>query len=180
MKSTVKRHLYLRNLGVLPRYLCLLGKCKMSERISEEIKDAIIAAYLNGASEKEAAELFGYSSKVCHNALKRRGIKARSVSEAMFISSRVRRIPKEHEDAMIAAYLAGATAKQAAAQFGYSEPSCFKALQNRGITPRSSSESQRMPSEREDAIIAAYLAGASAKQAAAQFGYSRTTGENVL
>jgi transposase len=152
----------------------------MSERIPEEIEDAIITAYLNGSSKKEAAALFGYSSKVCHNALKRRSIKARNVSEAMFASSQIHRISKEHDDAMVAAYLAGATAKQAAAQFGYSDESCYKALRNRGIASRSSSESYRMPSEHEDGIIAAYLAGASAKEAATQFGFSRSTGQNVL
>ena len=149
-------------------------------RIPKEREDAIIAAYLNGASKEEAAALFGYSSKVCHNALKRRGIKARNVSEAMFASPHIRRIPKEHEEAMVAAYLAGSTAMQAAAQLGYSDASCYKALRNRGIASRSPSESYRMPSEHEDAIVAIYLAGASAEQAAAQFGYSRSTGQNVL
>lgn len=152
----------------------------MSSRIPKEREDAIIATYLNGASKEEAAALFGYSSKVCHNALKRRGIKARNVSEAMFASPHIRRIPKEHEEAMVAAYLAGSTAMQAAAQFGYSDASCFKALRDRGVASRSASEVCRMPSEHEDAIVAAYLAGASAKQAAEQFGYSRATGQNVL
>ena len=152
----------------------------MPERISKEIEDAIIAAYLDGASAKEAAAQFGYDKRTCLNALKRRGLKPRTSLETMFLSSYARYIPKEHEDAMIAAYLAGASARQAAESLGYEAAHCFRVLQSRGITRRSSAETQRIPSKHEDAIIAAYLVGASAKEAAAQFGYSRQTGENVL
>ncbi|MBV9229227.1 MAG: hypothetical protein JOZ18_07930 [Chloroflexi bacterium] len=149
-------------------------------RISEERENAIIAAYLSGATQEEVAAQFGCDRGTCIKILRRRGIKARSKSEAMSASDRVQRMPKEHEDAMIAAYLAGASAKQAAAQFGYSNVSCLNVLRRRGIVPRSISEIRRMPLEHEDAIIAAYLAGATTQQAAELFGYNSTTAINVL
>ncbi len=101
----------------------------MSEKIPEEKEDAMIAAYLNGVSAKEAAALFGYDQATCLNALKRRGLKARTPLETMFLSSYARYIPKEHEDAMVAAYLAGASARQAAESLGYEEAHCFRVLQ---------------------------------------------------
>jgi|SRR5437660_9429602 len=52
-------------------------------------------------------------------------------------------IPQEHRDAMVAAYLAGATAKEAAAQFGYSYMACIFALKQQGIEPRTNSEAHR-------------------------------------
>ena len=52
-------------------------------------------------------------------------------------------IPQEHRDAMVAAYLAGATAQEAAAQFGYSYMACIFALRQRGIEPRTNSETHR-------------------------------------
>ena len=52
-------------------------------------------------------------------------------------------IPQEHRDAMVAAYLAGATAEEAAAQFGYSYMACIFALKQRGIKPRGRSEAHR-------------------------------------
>jgi hypothetical protein len=52
-------------------------------------------------------------------------------------------IPQEHRDAMVAAYLAGATAEEAAAQFGYSYMACIFGLKQRGITPRGRSEAHR-------------------------------------
>lgn len=54
-----------------------------------------------------------------------------------------KRIPQEHRDTMVAAYLAGATAEEAAAQFGYSYMACIFALKQRGIEPRSSSQTHR-------------------------------------
>jgi hypothetical protein len=52
-------------------------------------------------------------------------------------------IPQEQRDAMVAAYLAGATAEEAAAQFGYSYMACIFALKQRGIEPRSNSQTHR-------------------------------------
>ena len=45
-------------------------------------------------------------------------------------------IPQEHRDSMVASYLAGATAKEAANQFGYSYMACIFALKQKGIEPR--------------------------------------------
>ena len=45
-------------------------------------------------------------------------------------------IPQEHRDFMVASYLAGATAKEAANQFGYSYMACIFALKQKGIEPR--------------------------------------------
>ncbi len=52
-------------------------------------------------------------------------------------------IPQEHRDAMVAAYLAGATAEEAATQFGYSYMACIFALKQCGIKPRGRSEAHR-------------------------------------
>jgi hypothetical protein len=52
-------------------------------------------------------------------------------------------IPQEHRDAMVAAYLAGATAKEAANQFGYSYMACIFALKQKGIEPRTNGETHR-------------------------------------
>jgi hypothetical protein len=91
-----------------------------------------------------------------------------------------RKIPKEHEDTMIEAYLSGATRTEAAALFGYSEKVCLNILKGRGITPRSLSESHFIPLAHENAMIAAYLAGASTRRAAELFGYSGQTCTNTL
>ncbi len=152
----------------------------MSSRIPREIEDAMIAAYLDGATQEEVAAQFGYSRGTCITVLQRRGIKARNPADKLRTLAQARSIPKEHEDAMIVAYVAGATAKEAAAQFGYSDVSCFNVLRRRGIASRSISEARSMAREHEDAIVEAYLAGASAERAAAQFGYNHVTGLNVL
>ena len=39
-------------------------------------------------------------------------------------------IPQEHRDAMVAAYLAGATAEEAAAQFGWKCKTAIRAAEN--------------------------------------------------
>ncbi len=75
----------------------------------------MIAAYLAGASAKEAAAPFGYSGDACRKVLSRNGIAARS-----------QQITKEHEEGMIAAYLDGATQKQAAALFGHPAAAALK------------------------------------------------------
>src|SRR5947209_1873680 len=152
----------------------------MPSRVPRETEDAMIAAYLDGATQEEVAAQFGCSRDTCIRVLQRRGIKARSISEAMTASDKVRRTPKELEDAMVAAYLAGATLEQAAAQFGYSATACQTALKRRGITPRTLSEASRIPREHEDIIIELYLAGVTLEEAAARFGYSPGTVINVL
>ncbi len=48
---------------------------------SKHHEDAIIAAYLNGATQKEAAALFGYSRDVCQDILRRNGIETRPPSK---------------------------------------------------------------------------------------------------
>src|SRR5205814_1984205 len=129
-------------------------------RIDPDHEDAIVTAYLEGATQAEAAALFGYSGDACLNALRRRGITPRSHAEVF-------RIPQEHEDAIITAYLSGATLQRASALFGYSDHACFNALQRRGITPRNHSEACCIPPEHEEGILMAYLSGASTEQAAA-------------
>lgn len=96
----------------------------------------MIAAYLAGATQVEAAALFGYDGTTCGHVLRRRGIVLRTLSEAFSI-------PKEHEEAIVAAYLEGATQAQAAALFGYSGDACLNALKRRGIVPRSFQEVAR-------------------------------------
>ena len=101
----------------------------MPERTPKEIEDAIIAAYLSGATAKQAAAQFGYSEANCLNILRRRDIKARSISE-------LHRIPPEHEDAIIEAYLNGASQKEAAALFGYGVETCLRIVRQRGVELR--------------------------------------------
>jgi hypothetical protein len=62
-------------------------------------------------------------------------------------------IPQEHRDAMVAAYLAGATAEEAAAQFGYSYMACIFALKQRGIKPRGRSETHRRYAVDETSVL---------------------------
>src|SRR6266568_7370461 len=134
----------------------------MTTRIPKEHEDAMIAAYLNGATQEQAAALFGYGRKTCARILKQRGIPIRSIVE-------VCRIPKEHEDAMIAAYLAGVTQGEAAAFFGYNGTICSNVLKRRKIPMRTASEAHRIPKEHEDIMIAAYLKGATQEEAARSF-----------
>ena len=150
--------------GVLKRRGIMPRKAGGSRRMPKEHEDSIIEAYLAGATLEEAAALSGYNKETCSDVLKRRGIAVRE-----------RRMPREHEDAIVAAYLAGATQEQAAALFGYHETTCANVLKRRGIPLRTLSEALSIPNEHEDAIIAAYLSGASAAQAVAPFGYSRET-----
>lgn len=153
----------LKRRGIIPR--SAPGAC----RTPKEHEDAMIIAYLAGATQEEAFAQFGYDKTTCSNILKRNGIAVRE-----------RRIPKDHEEAIIAAYLAGATQEDAASLFGYDGKTCANILKRRSIIPRSSSETSRMPKEHEDGIIAAYLGGASAERAAAEFGYTDDTCFNVL
>lgn len=152
----------------------------MPQRLPREIEDAIIAAYLDGASQEEVAIQFGCSRDTVFHVLQRRGVKARKPADNLRNVAKERAIPKEHEDAIIAAYLAGATLKEAAAQFGYSDVSGSNVLRRRGIKARTVSEIRSIPKAHEEAIVTAYLAGASAEAAAAQFGYSHATVLNVL
>lgn len=142
-------------------------------RIPLKHEEAIVAAYLAGATQADAAALFGYSGDACLNALKRRGIVPRSYAEVF-------RIPLEHEEEIVAAYLAGATQEEAAALFGYSGKTCLNVLKRRGIIPRNHAEVCSIPPEHEEGMIAAYLAGASTDQAAALFGHNGQTSANVL
>jgi hypothetical protein len=87
-----------------------------------------------------------------------------------------KRIPKEHEDAMIETYLNGATLEQATAPLGYDKTTCSNVLKRRGIAIRD----RHIPKEHEDAMIAAYLAGSIQEEASALFGYHKTTCANVL
>jgi len=54
----------------------------MGKNSSPEIQDAIIRAYEGGLTQEEAAARFGYSGRVCYDALRRAGKKARTTSEA--------------------------------------------------------------------------------------------------
>lgn len=137
----------------------------MAAKIPVEHEEAMIAAYLAGASLAEAAAPFGYSLSTCANAIRRHGLTARST-----------RVPKEHEEAIIKAYLAGSSAKAAVAPFGYSPDVCLKILRRNNIPARH----QKVTFEQEKAIIKAYQDGASAKQAAALFGYSDGTALSIL
>lgn len=146
----------------------------MSKPLTTEQEDGIIAAYLAGASAEKAAAQFGYTGATCLQVLRRRGIQLRNKSEA-------RQIPKEHQEAMIAAYLAGATTREAAAQFGYSPPTCVNVLLRYGLKPRTPIENgKKIPPEIEDAIVETYLAGASLEEAASRFGHSSTSCRNIL
>ena len=156
------------------------GAIIMTRRIPKEHEDAMIEAYLNGATQEEAAALFGYYKLTCANVLRRRGITKRSASDAGRISAQARRIPEEVEDAIVATYLEGATAKQAAAQFGYSDVTCLNILSRRGITPRTSGEARSIPREHADPMVEAYRNGATAEEAALLFGYSISTCINML
>jgi len=161
--NALKRH------GIAPR----------DTDISKAVEDAIIEAYLNGATVEEAAALFGYYKLTCRNILLRRGIPTRRISEVRRLSAEARRVPKEHEDAIVAAYLEGATAKQAAL-FGYSNVTCLNILKRRDLIARSSGEARSVPREHADAMIEAYLNGATSTKAASIFGYSNATCINVL
>lgn len=86
------------------------------------------------------------------------------------------RMPIQHEQVIIEAYLSGLSAKNAGAKFGYSKAACLNVLRRNNIERRSTS----IPLEHEQAIIEAYLNHATAKQAAALFGYDKATCLNVL
>jgi len=59
-------------------------------------------------------------------------------------------IPQCHRDAMIEAYLGGASAREAAEPFGYSYAACIFALKKHGIPRRSRSEARRKYAVDED------------------------------
>src|SRR4051812_11332056 len=92
----------------------------------------------------------------------------------------IKRIPSEHEEMIVDAYLAGATQSKAASIYGYSAKACRNALKRRGITPRNHTEACRIRPEHEEIIIQAYLEGASTSQAVATLGYSQQTCTNIL
>jgi len=145
----------------------------MPKRISVEQEQAMISAYLAGASLEAAAAQISCSRTACSAALKRNSLNTRSIGET-------RKIPKEHEDAILEAYLSGMSAKQAAALFGYTAKACFNTLRRRGISSRSVTGANGIPKEHEDTMITAYLAGADLRHAADLLGYNPTTCLNVL
>jgi hypothetical protein len=145
----------------------------MPRRIPLEHEKAIIEAYKNGSSTNQAAAIYGYAGRTCLAVLRRNKISTRSIAES-------KRLPIQHEEGMIQAYIAGSSSKEAAAQFGYHSSTCLEVLHRHGISSRSIAESKRLPESHQKGMIEAYLAGATAKQAGAQFGYSRSTCLNVL
>lgn len=91
-----------------------------------------------------------------------------------------KRIPADQEEAIVRAYRGGLSAKEAAAQFGYSPKVCLAALKRRSLPRRDAAEAKQISKEHQVGIIEAYQAGASAKEAAAQFGCAQQTCLNIL
>lgn len=129
----------------------------------QPILDAIVEAYLRGKTMKQASALFGKSKIVCEAELKARGI---------VVKRRPRTVPVHNKtsdsdlDAMIAAYMDGNTAEEAAARYGKTYGVCLDELARRGIAARSCKTDQAILDE----IVGLYLRGATAKDASAAFG----------
>ena len=109
---------------------------KAPKHPSQEIQDEMVAAYLAGATLEAAAKQFGYCATTCYNALKRRGIPRRRRGRGLAKGYPSQKV----QDAMIAAYLTGASLRESAKQFDYSYETCRHALIQRGIPRRAKSK----------------------------------------
>lgn len=136
----------------------------------------MVALYLEGQSLKQAANALGYSVKACVTALSEAGIERRPAQQAAFRAATTTSL--EHQAAMVADYLAGASAREAAQKWGYSEGACLGALKRANISVRKAGP--RVPVEIREAIVQLYLQGKTAGEAASAFGYSDKVCFNAL
>lgn len=95
------------------------------KKLPPDIEQAILQAYLAGATMEEAVAPHGYTVSACRKALKRAGLK-----------SRKKYISEADKEGMVAAYAEGLTLEAAAARFGHCHDACRMALKERGIDRR--------------------------------------------
>ena len=109
----------------------------MRQKVTPEQAEAMVQAYLDGATMKQAASMFGYAANTFQRILKKRNIKTRTISEAAY------RVPQEEEQEIIKAYLAGASLKKAGAKFGHNGTVCLQILRRNGVKSRTRAEAGR-------------------------------------
>ena len=155
-------------------------------KTSVTVLDAIVKAYLGGKSAKEASASFCCDQSVCLRELKRRGIPTRPLPGPLPHVIEALKTPKDALDGMVSAYLQGKPASEAAALFGRNKSVCLRELKRRGITaqrrptPADFLPHNRTRSGQLDAMVALYLSGKSAREAALVFGKAASVCQREL
>ena len=131
----------------------------------EARREAVVDAYLAGASAAEAAEAHGVSASSVLRWVSEAGHKPRG-SGSRGASGGVE---------AVAAYLAGATAKEVASTYGVRANTVLKWVREAGHTPRPGWVDRKGTEPSREAVVDAYRAGASAAAAAEAHGVSAWT-----
>jgi transposase-like protein len=87
----------------------------------------------------------------------------------------VRRVPEEHQRAMVEAYLAGKSAKEAAALFGYCRGSCWSALKKFDCQTSLEAKWDGISEEKQSEILSAYNSGKTMAEVSREFGVDSAT-----
>lgn len=89
---------------------------------TEPFREAMVSAYQNGATLKQASKMYGFSVKACATALQKAGLSGRS------------RIPTGNQArAAIALWLDGMPSVEIAKKIGLCDPTCRKILRAAGV-----------------------------------------------
>jgi DNA-binding transcriptional regulator WhiA len=130
--------------------------------------DKMVEYYQTGLSAYASAKQVGSSSKVCLKELKRRDIKARSLSSYT-------KTPQHILDKIVKNYLNGMTIEQSVKGFNITHSVCQQELKKRNIPARKSGTYQSPSKENKDIMIQNYINGMTSHEAGSSIGVSFTT-----
>ena len=97
--------------------------------------DRTVALYASGMTTEEVAGHLGLTQTAARHRLAQAGV-LRTRAEALRMSTRVRRLPAEVEDAIVERYAAGGSCLKVGRELGISPTSVSTVLARRGITAR--------------------------------------------
>ena len=143
--------------------------------LTQEQEKEVCERYLEGESAVQLGAVMGVSGSAIANALNRRGVKTRSLSEAKG------GLAKEQEKEVCERYLEGESTVQLGAAMGVNDGTIGRILKRRGVKARSLSEAKGgLTKEQEKEVCERYLEGESTVQLGAAMGVSKVTIGAVL
>lgn len=129
-RATVQNVLVKRGVKMRPR-----GSGRTTMVLSDEQINEAVSLYRQGLPIVEVAAALGLSKSQVRYRLWHAGA-LRTPSEALILSSRTRRLPREVEDAIIDRYLAGGTCISVSRELGIGHGSVSAVLARRGVKAR--------------------------------------------
>ena len=131
--------------------------------------------YLAGSSFRQVAESFGVSASNVRDALRRQGVKSRSISEA------TKSLSNSQEQEICRRYIAGESGPKLGQAFGVNGCTIMETLKRNGLEARSAREAKGGLTDAQDAeLCRRYKVGESTGQLAASFDVSQTSVKNIL